>query len=203
MWTTDNVPGSARSAPSPERTTIFRTALRHLFCFSSLTSADLTTTGGFDLDDALLVELARAWPNIKEFDLRAELMSSAGCRVTLSGLCVLARLCPALVVAGVELTTFTIPSLASVLGGGQQSAPALSELRVGYSPILDPFLVAGFLSATFPKITKVFAAYLDGFEIDDPTDPERERDALLYYFRWTLVDEELSKTRALSSNKGL
>ncbi|KAJ7214899.1 hypothetical protein GGX14DRAFT_609692 [Mycena pura] len=78
MWTTDNVPGSARSAPSPERTTIFRTALRHLFCFSSLTSADLTTTGGFDLDDALLVELARAWPNIKEFDLRAELMSSAG-----------------------------------------------------------------------------------------------------------------------------
>ncbi|KAG5642545.1 hypothetical protein DXG03_002583 [Asterophora parasitica] len=40
-------------------------SLRPLFAFSHLTKADLWASHGFDLDDAFIVDLAKAWPRIK------------------------------------------------------------------------------------------------------------------------------------------
>ncbi|KAJ7214903.1 hypothetical protein GGX14DRAFT_443394, partial [Mycena pura] len=190
---TDDPQWPAHPPSSPERSAVFRTALRHLFCFGSLTRAELTTTGGFHLDDALLVELAHAWPNMQHLTLLAEDRSCSGSRATLSGLRSLAYLCPGLVILGLELEASVIPSPYSHVD--RKPPSRLSDLCVGFSPIFEPSLVAYFLVATFPEIKQVST----GLEHYHMVVTDRERDSFLYTNRWIEVHDKLTKLRKATS----
>ncbi|KAJ7214901.1 hypothetical protein GGX14DRAFT_609706 [Mycena pura] len=178
-----------RPPSSPERPAIFRTALRQLCCFGGLTRVKLTTTGGFHLDDSLLLELAHAWPNLQDLILLAEPGSRPGSRVTLSGLRSLAYLCPGLVTIGLELQTSVIPS-SHYFHRDRKPPSRLSDLRVGYSPIFEPSRVAYFLVTTFPRIRQVSA------NLELVT--ERERNSIYYRDRWIEVNHKMTDLHLVS-----
>ncbi|KAJ7208498.1 hypothetical protein GGX14DRAFT_633250 [Mycena pura] len=157
---TDDIHWPERPPSSPERPAIFRTALRQLFCFGGLTRAKLTTTGGFYLNDSLLEQ-----PR-KPRHLR--------------WLAVFGLPVSALVTIGLELETSVIP-FPDYSYGDRKFPSRLSDLRVGYSPIFEPSLVACFLAATFPEIRKISANY----EVDS----EWERNSLLYGGRWIEINK--------------
>ncbi|KAJ7697241.1 hypothetical protein B0H17DRAFT_1197640 [Mycena rosella] len=68
-------------------------ALRSLGCFQNLQEVTLVPPGGFDIDDAMVEDLARAWPRIFSLQLGGSYRSPSS-RVTLHSLRALAAHCP-------------------------------------------------------------------------------------------------------------
>ncbi|KAJ7144146.1 hypothetical protein C8R44DRAFT_865126 [Mycena epipterygia] len=110
---------------------IIEKGLQRLFRLYNLENVSLQSPGGFDLDDALVLEMARA-------------------RVTLAALRSFAYHCPKLVSLGIELDAGTVP--APHEGGEQNVQTELTLLTVGFSPISNPSAVASFIFDIFPEV---------------------------------------------------
>ncbi|KAJ7340008.1 hypothetical protein DFH08DRAFT_1013666 [Mycena albidolilacea] len=67
---------------------------RHLFSFTRLTVIEIQVPSGYDLEDAIVAEMAHAWPNLEEFGLRSR--SNCQPRCTLLSLHAFSRHCPRL-----------------------------------------------------------------------------------------------------------
>ncbi|KAJ7694415.1 hypothetical protein B0H17DRAFT_1057571 [Mycena rosella] len=76
--------------------------LSPLFCFANLVLVDLVHAAGFDLDNAIVLAMARAWPQIEYLALEAGAFRHVRSRVTLEGLYAFAQHCPNL--RNLELT---------------------------------------------------------------------------------------------------
>ncbi|KAJ7144119.1 hypothetical protein C8R44DRAFT_553084, partial [Mycena epipterygia] len=125
--------------------------LQGLFQFPNLTNVWLESLRGFDLDDALVLEMAQAWPNIRTLQLLTNGPASAPSRVTLAALRSFAHHCPHLISLGIELDARTV--LAPHEGGEQNVQTELTLLNVGFSPISNSSAVASFIFHIFPEVS--------------------------------------------------
>ncbi|KAJ6450967.1 hypothetical protein C8R47DRAFT_1230037 [Mycena vitilis] len=126
-----------------------------LLGFHNLTKLELVNDYVFAFSDALVLEMALAWPKLQRLHL---LSSDPGTdfdpTVTLASLCVFAQHCPALKMLAIDISARIIPPLD---GFHCAFRPALETLLVGYAPIDDPSAVAEFILAVFPKVAGVRA----------------------------------------------
>ncbi|KAJ7670152.1 hypothetical protein DFH06DRAFT_941528, partial [Mycena polygramma] len=126
-----------------------------LLRFHNLTKLELANDYVFALSDALVLEMALAWPKLQWLHLLSRDPGTASDpAVTLAALCIFAQHCPALKVLAIDISARTIPPLD---GFDFAVRPALETLLVGYAPIDDPSAVAEFILAVFPNVTGVGA----------------------------------------------
>ncbi|KAJ7495578.1 hypothetical protein FB451DRAFT_1478526 [Mycena latifolia] len=150
--------------------------LRILFCFVSMVSVSIDTPLGFDLDNADIFDMARAWPQLEYLSLRE--YSDLKPRVTVQGLHAFAQQCPNLHHLEIMVDATVVPELPV----GSLSQASLRTLDVSYSPIRTPKAVAAFLASIFPELSVHFSC-------DDEADPATEK-------RWEEVKQSLVEFRA-------
>ncbi|KAJ6592616.1 hypothetical protein B0H19DRAFT_1088166 [Mycena capillaripes] len=161
-------------APLPDAWMAKHAALRQLFCFQNLTVLMVQIPGGFDLDDACVLNLARAWPSLETLGL-SPMAGRSDRRVTLTALHVLANHCPELKYLAIELTGLAIPPL-EVDADQHVIQSTLETLHVGDSPISDPVAVASYISRIFSGLTNIYGDQ-----------------------RWNIVAETIAQRRRLLS----
>ncbi|KAJ7617622.1 hypothetical protein DFH06DRAFT_1107359 [Mycena polygramma] len=172
-------------------------ALQMLFCFGNLVILSLRIPGGFDLDDAMVLLLARAWPNLRELELVPDEVLPGDRRVTLATLRVFADNCPDLTYLGIELNAHEIP--ASELDDSEQRTihTSLTNLLLGHSPIDDTFAVASFLSSIFPRLLVIETRQM--YANREPGDHRWAEGTVEYSRRWEAVQETLNQPTEPSS----
>ncbi|KAJ6545407.1 hypothetical protein B0H19DRAFT_1075722 [Mycena capillaripes] len=122
---------------------------RHLFCFSHLTLVEITVRDGYNIDNAIISDMACAWPHIEQLSLIS--MGSRGC--TLLALVSFARHCPRLWGVSIPLDFSSIPP--PVNGVVQET---LWHLGWDLNTPVDAGTsksVAEFLASIFPNLTDV------------------------------------------------
>ncbi|KAJ7032542.1 hypothetical protein C8F04DRAFT_1003819 [Mycena alexandri] len=127
--------------------------LRILFPFTHLRTIVLKPYLGFDLDDDLLLEVARTWTRVE--DLRLAVLNTnhpmrVDVRVTLTGIHALAKHCPKLRNLEITFDATSVPELKEVW-----AQEKLTMMRVDLSPISSPADVATFLSRIFPGLQEL------------------------------------------------
>ncbi|KAF7329214.1 hypothetical protein MKEN_00182000 [Mycena kentingensis (nom. inval.)] len=146
-------------------------ALRPLFQFSKLKSVTLHTTAGFDLDDTVIWEMAKAWPLATSIDISSGSTISVSPSITIDALRAFSLHCPVLV-------NLTLEFDATIGGGSYLTSPTtqcvLTSLGVMRSPIADPSTVKAFLLRVFPRLTAIILppSYPD---LDMYEEAERDR----------------------------
>ncbi|KAJ7495425.1 hypothetical protein FB451DRAFT_1077064 [Mycena latifolia] len=123
-------------------------ALRILFCFHNLRHVNLAPPAGFDLDDAVLAELARAWPRLSSLTLAGSGYRAPPSRVTLGALRALAAHCR-------SLMFLTLAFDASVVPDAPPERGTLLRLDVADSIVVTPAPVAEYLFALFPRLLDI------------------------------------------------
>jgi hypothetical protein len=140
---------------------------------------------GFNLHDDDIFDLAMSWPRLESLSLGG---NHAPSRVTLRALYAFAQHCPALSYLEIALDA-TIPAGLESDGSEERTRQTnLTKIDLGYSSIAAATPVAAFLSATFPKLTRIFRA------INYQAEPESEEAA--YGDRWEEVEKRLRKSSA-------
>ncbi|KAJ7602909.1 hypothetical protein DFH06DRAFT_1488459 [Mycena polygramma] len=162
-------------------------ALLHtLFYFPHLTSLSLQIPGGFDLDDASALDIARAWPNLRDLDLIPDDVVPGERRTTLAALCIFAENFPELESLAIEFNALTLPAQNP---DKLTFHTRLTNLRVGHSPIVDPIVVAGFMSSVFPQLSELCPREEDGLGWGE--------DASHFHDRWETVVKALTQHSVL------
>ncbi|KAJ7156393.1 hypothetical protein C8R46DRAFT_1295215 [Mycena filopes] len=120
---------------------------------------------GFDLDDALVTQMAQSWPSATTIFLSSNDFAHIPSRVTLPGLLPFAAHCPHLKSLILPLDASVVPPLPST----HVVQKCLTTLGVESAPISDPGEVAGFLSAVFGKLSQILTDVEDEtLAADDP-----------------------------------
>ncbi|KAJ7609463.1 hypothetical protein FB45DRAFT_845378 [Roridomyces roridus] len=126
--------------------------LGNLTCFGNLVEFSMDTLIGYDLDDAGMADLARAWPRIEVLHFKA-LWHSDTPMVTIASVRVLAEHCPNLRHLELTFDASSIPSLP-----GSDSLPLqlnLHTLDVAHSPVTDAVETARYISVIFPNLSEI------------------------------------------------
>ncbi|KAJ7937685.1 hypothetical protein B0H13DRAFT_1852323 [Mycena leptocephala] len=108
---------------------------------SMVSSVWLCHPVGFDLDDATVRDMVRAWPNIRSLSLSAGPSGHVPSRVTLSGLYAFVPLCSRLRDLDITFDATVVPKI-KINGKKRQVQRTLESLDVGASPITKPSHVA-------------------------------------------------------------
>jgi hypothetical protein len=126
--------------------------LHILFAFANLEVLSITTLISFaNVDNALIKDMASAWPSLKTLDIQYFGTSSHTTNVTLHGLLPLAS-CSSLKQLSINLDATIHNEFPHLRPGRGVSNTSLLYLAVGQSPITDPYAVASFLSDVFAKL---------------------------------------------------
>ncbi|KAJ6616339.1 hypothetical protein B0H10DRAFT_2037589 [Mycena sp. CBHHK59/15] len=163
-------------------------SLSSLFPFFNLTRVHIQSPVGFDLHDASILDMARAWPKIEELMLKSACQFSRP-RVTLQGLRYLAQYCPELHSLQMAFdATRTSPWEAR--GRKRVVQENLEHLEVEYSMISKPLRVARFISGIFPNLRCIFT---DREHEDNEGEDEIEMhgEAIEFHYYWKEVMELL------------
>ncbi|KAJ7673723.1 hypothetical protein DFH06DRAFT_749359 [Mycena polygramma] len=131
-----------------------RDALHPLFAFTQLVQVQLAHPVGFDLDDATVLEMARAWPHVEDLSLSARPHRHVASRVTLEGIYAFAKHCPRLQSLAMTFDASVVPKLRDN-GRQRVTQKELYYLNVAGSPVTQPRRVAKFLSAIFPSLLRI------------------------------------------------
>ncbi|KAJ7495607.1 hypothetical protein FB451DRAFT_1360306 [Mycena latifolia] len=162
----------------PDQFRISGAILRALFCFVNMVSVSLEQPFGFDLDDADIFDLARAWPRLEFLALSEH--PALKPRVTIQGLYAFAQQCSDLCYLEISVdATIVLPEPPA----GSASQDSLRTLVVSWSPIRQPNGVVVFLSTIFPQ-TDV------EFDFDEAGEEGK------YRARWEEVQQSLTDLRA-------
>ncbi|KAJ7886557.1 hypothetical protein B0H14DRAFT_2697222 [Mycena olivaceomarginata] len=168
----------------PESCIIAGNTLQLLFVFVNLTSVYIQSPSGFDLDNALISDMARAWTRIESLELWSK--ERVPCRVTLCCLRSFAQHCPLL--ESLAMTVDASDASMELVTLSQTSQGSLYTIRMMYSPIATPVPVAQFLSNLFPELWVVRT------ERDDSNDDEEDEDSvedILHHGCWKEVESLL------------
>ncbi|KAJ7202458.1 hypothetical protein B0H12DRAFT_1162647 [Mycena haematopus] len=164
------------------------------FCFANLTEIILRPPAGFDIDDPMAWDIARAWPRVHSLFLVAATELRHPSSMSLRGLSAFAKHCPELTYLGVTFDASTIPPPTPELIVSQMS---LDSLDVSISPITDPPAVASFMSALFPNLATIYVH--TGSLWEDVTEDDVDFAAYRRYTRWMKVKEILSDRRGATN----
>ncbi|KAJ6463754.1 hypothetical protein DFH09DRAFT_1347058 [Mycena vulgaris] len=171
--------------------------LHPLLSFANLVNLDLVHPVGFDIDDAAIVAMARAWPCIEVLCLTASPFRHVTPRVTLEGLYALAKYCSALHMLELTFDATVVPPLRDNTKK-RVGQDALVFLDVGPSPITKKTRrIAKFLATIFPELMEIETLYSSvptgGEESDDetPADPQLKT----FHKRWGAVEDALHNYR--------
>lgn len=151
-------------------------ALRPLLSFSHIQDFRLAALWSFDLDDAFVLEMSRAWPKLRTLDLGCDGDWPSKSSFSLSGLKHLAFYCSQLESLRVAVNaTHTPPTIHTCtpyddLGlraqEGDRVENRLISLQLGRSPICHDSQssadVAEFLTKEFPNLRRISLAYCYG-----------------------------------------
>ncbi|KAJ7622917.1 hypothetical protein DFH06DRAFT_1231283 [Mycena polygramma] len=129
-----------------------RHSLQTLFCFANLTDLHLQPPVGFDLNDVVVWEMARAWPKLTTLCLDAATDFHYPSSISIHGLRAFAKHCDDLAFLTITLDASTVPPDISSENISQSS---LTSLDIGLSPITDSLAVAQVLSGLFPNLAGV------------------------------------------------
>ncbi|KAJ7174804.1 hypothetical protein C8R46DRAFT_1347845 [Mycena filopes] len=140
--------------------------IRPLLRFHALVHVSLSHAGGFDMDDGMAGDMARAWPCIESLHLVCDPACRLKPRVTLVGIRSFAAHCPALRVLLMTFSAITIPDLLDA--GKIVRHPHLVSLCVAHSPVEDSTSTAVFLRALFPHLKHIKIGGVNPLDGDDP-----------------------------------
>ncbi|KAJ7325535.1 hypothetical protein DFH08DRAFT_1085194 [Mycena albidolilacea] len=128
--------------------------LATLFCFENLTDITLAPPVGFQIDDAIAWDLARAWPKFKSLCLTAcsHRYLHHPSSMSLLGLRAFAKHCPELASLTITFDVVIIPPLDSA---DAVSKISLRSLDVYTSPIIHSSLVSQLLCPLFSNLTTI------------------------------------------------
>ncbi|RDB14582.1 hypothetical protein Hypma_016418 [Hypsizygus marmoreus] len=160
--------------------------LRPLLNFANITEVDLHSRYGFNIDDTLIRDLARAWPHLKMLTIKGGPLQGRTPCMTIGSLRALAQHCKHLWLINVAFDARSVP----IPKGTQRVYSArLSTLDVIRSPISNAAHVAAFLSDIFPRLSSVQNCERDMRDDDEPPASDMDK-------KWTEV-ESLVKVFAL------
>ncbi|KAF8625623.1 hypothetical protein AX17_006808 [Amanita inopinata Kibby_2008] len=133
--------------------------LRHMFpllSFTRLSHVFMTAPCGFDLCDDDIYGISSRWTGLQELGLYTHQLSEQRSRMSIEGLVALAKHCPDLkyLSLAVDATEVNRHDESERPGKGV-SNEKLKTLAVSASPIVEPILVASFLSDIFPKLETI------------------------------------------------
>ncbi|KAJ7484215.1 hypothetical protein FB451DRAFT_1083577 [Mycena latifolia] len=156
---------------NPDAYTVLPATLAPLLDFVNLVKVTLSVPFGLVLNDAFVVGMAEAWPYIKELFLSRPYMMNEPTppsEVTISALSSFASHCPDLRSLGIPLSA----NLPASSGVPRITQATLTTLYVFDSPINigTPFVVAAFLSATFPGLSYISTSR-EGYFLSPEHDP--------------------------------
>jgi hypothetical protein len=134
--------------------------LQPLFSFTNLVEVRLAHPVGFDLDDAIVHDLARAWPHIEVLGLTARPYRHVRSRVTLDGLYAFAKYCPRLRILAITFDATVVPKIRDN-GKKRVAQRCLYHINVAASLIRKPQRVAKFLSTIFPSLMDIATLHYD------------------------------------------
>ncbi|KAJ7436334.1 hypothetical protein FB451DRAFT_1454794 [Mycena latifolia] len=141
--------------------------LEPVFCFTNLVFISISTPAGFDLDDATALDIARAWPTLQGFTLKASHPECAP-RATLFSLLAFAQNCPHLRTLSMSLDALMVPQIIFPAGQDVDSTQCgLVSHGVPQSPVCDAVLLANFISAIFSVVKQVMARTMNTSMTDD------------------------------------
>ncbi|KAJ7658607.1 hypothetical protein DFH06DRAFT_990097 [Mycena polygramma] len=166
--------GWGRYKPDPVTSLIQPDTLVLLLCFENLTSLHLTSALGFDLDDATVSRMARAWPRIECLHLQL-LDSARRPRATLASLNSIAWHCPRIVALTIAFDGSVIPP-PSASDGVVVRNESLREMNVLHSPITTPGAVGRLFSCVFPNLTEIHTTqrqFMDNGELHEANRHQR------------------------------
>ncbi|KAJ6456582.1 hypothetical protein C8R47DRAFT_1248610 [Mycena vitilis] len=163
--------------------------LAPLFCFRNITYVHLKAPVGFDLDDTTAWDMARAWPRIEflRLDSSTDLHHSSG--MTLHGIRAFAKYCEDLVTLKITINATTVPPF-DRSPETRLSQPNLNTFNVSGSPISEPYNVARFLSALFPRLVKVITLH-EGRWRGPAEDPDDAAEEFAHHTQWKQVQAML------------
>ncbi|KAJ7617612.1 hypothetical protein DFH06DRAFT_100588 [Mycena polygramma] len=121
---------------------------------------DLWLDTPFDLDDEIVLDMARAWPQIRVINFFYATTTRIPPRTTLYSLGSFAQHCPKLQSLTILLDGTKIPPEAD--SDHLIAQNCLTQLIIGYSPIRAPSQVARFISGIFPGTTSVRFTHYEG-----------------------------------------
>ncbi|KAJ6514959.1 hypothetical protein C8R47DRAFT_1313358 [Mycena vitilis] len=131
-----------------------RHSLQTLFCFSNLTDVHLQPPVGFDLNDVVAWEMARAWPKLTTLCLDAATDFYYPSSISIHGLRAFAKHCDDLAILIITLDASTVPP---DISSERISQSSLTSLDMGLLPITDSLAVAQLevLAGLFPNLAGV------------------------------------------------
>jgi hypothetical protein len=135
------------------------TVLYPLFSFANLKKLSFRPGSPFAPDDAIIYDLAKAFPRLQDLDLRTSVGSEGFSRVTLAGLVPLVQHCPELRTLGIVVDTSNADLLSDGKLGRGFSSLKIWSLNLGDSRISQPAKVARFLSDIFPSLRTIVTRY--------------------------------------------
>ncbi|KAJ7215635.1 hypothetical protein C8J57DRAFT_1538183 [Mycena rebaudengoi] len=178
-----NIRASDREEPPKDEfdnSVVRAKTLRILFPFTRLTNINLELICGFELDDEVVSEMARAWCRVEGLRLgcTSGLHDIAGgpTRVTMMGIQAIATYCSDLGTLALAFDASTVPQLDYYIS----HQTTLTSFDVFSSPITSPAPVAAALSAMFPNLGRVSGG-CKYYDPDEELIPPLVR-------RWKIVD---------------
>jgi hypothetical protein len=156
--------------------------LHMLFAFANLEVLRIKTLTSFaKVDNALINDMALAWPGLKSLEIRHSPTSQHTTSVTIHGLLSLAS-CSSLEQLFINIDPTIQDALPQLRQGQGLTSLCLVDLELGQSPIRDPYAVASFLSNVFP-LANIDTNY--SVEDEDEEDEEDEDESVAK--RWAQV----------------
>ncbi|KII88042.1 hypothetical protein PLICRDRAFT_176786 [Plicaturopsis crispa FD-325 SS-3] len=130
--------------------------LQPLFSFSAMTHFVFNAVNGFDMGDAELAMVARAWPFLECLSLASTVGWASPSRVTLKGLVSLLTFCPHLTKLGLVLDATAHDGTTSATPLVQNHK--ITDIHLGNSPIdaAHCYSVAAYLSHILPNLVDMY-----------------------------------------------
>ncbi|OAX38269.1 hypothetical protein K503DRAFT_866266 [Rhizopogon vinicolor AM-OR11-026] len=162
-------------------TSVSAAVFQPLYAFRNLRELNFKVEYDVQLDDATLLQMAKAWPLLEELVIRGEYSASTPHNITPNAFVSLLQHCPRLTSIGIALDWSDVDrrDISSEIPYQGFSHNALSEADFGSSRIRHVTGVAAFLSAIAPKLE-----YVVGWDSDFHYDHE---DCEKYSLRWKAV----------------